>query len=76
MAKTKKQRKPVSITSTLILCGIAALFTAIIVFAAVHILLEALIWAGATFIVAIVTISTLTLASKPDQHAPDEPRLK
>jgi hypothetical protein len=52
------------------------LFTAIIVFAAVHILLEALIWAGATFIVAIVTISTLTLASKPDQHAPDEARLK
>lgn len=35
-----------------------------------------LIWAGITFIVVLVTIATLALTVKDDNHDPDKPRLK
>lgn len=35
-----------------------------------------LIWAGITFIVVLVTIATLALTVKDDEHDPNQPRLK
>lgn len=37
---------------------------------------EALIWAGVTFIVVLVSIATMALSVKDDDADPDLPRLK
>ena len=56
---------------------IAALFVGIMVLAATHYVavVEALIWAGVTFIVVLVAIATLALTVKDQEDDPTKPRL-
>jgi uncharacterized membrane protein YjfL (UPF0719 family) len=56
---------------------VAALFVGILVLASTHYVSveEALIWAGVTFIVALVSIATLALTVKDQEDDPNKPRL-
>ena len=74
MAKTPK-REVKSLRTYLILSFVAAAFTAILVYGGVKDVERALIWAGITFIVSLVTISTLALMVKDDDNDPDKPKL-
>lgn len=83
-----KQNDPTSVKSILTLSAIAGLLVGVIVFFGVKPqdadgnidqmarLGGASIWAGLTFIVAIVGIATLKLAVKDDPRDPDQPALK
>lgn len=67
-----------SLRNYLTLSLIAALFVGIMVLAATHYVavVEALIWAGVTFIVVLVGIATLALTVKDQEDDPAKPRLK
>lgn len=69
-------KKNPSLTSFLLLSFAAAAFVGVLVFGGTRRPVESLIWAGATFIVALVGTATLALTVKDDQPASDEPRLK
>jgi len=66
-----------SLRNYLTLSLLAALFVGIMVLAATHYVavMEALIWAGVTFIVALVSIATLALTVKDQEDDPNKPRL-
>ncbi|MFM2321582.1 MAG: hypothetical protein RL612_729 [Actinomycetota bacterium] len=66
-----------SLRNYLTLSFIAALFVGIMVLAATHYVavVEALIWAGVTFIVVLVAIATLALTVKDQEDDPTKPRL-
>jgi uncharacterized membrane protein YjfL (UPF0719 family) len=66
-----------SLRNYLTLSLIAALFVGIMVLAATHYVavVEALIWAGVTFIVVLVSIATLALTVKDQEDDPEKPRL-
>jgi predicted PurR-regulated permease PerM len=66
-----------SLRNYLTLSLLAALFVGIMVLAATHYVAvtEALIWAGVTFIVALVSIATLALTVKDQEDDPNKPRL-
>ena len=66
-----------SLRNYLTLSLIAALFIGIMVLAATHYVavVEALIWAGVTFIVVLVSIATLALTVKDQEDDPEKPRL-
>jgi multisubunit Na+/H+ antiporter MnhF subunit len=80
MAKNKNN--PTSVRTILTLSAISAALVGIIVFYGVRPadqmarLEGALIWAGLTFVVAIVSIATLILTVKDDPRDPDQPALK
>lgn len=67
-----------SLRNYLTLSLVAALFVGILVLASSHYadVTQALIWAGVTFIVALVTIATLALSVKDQDDDPNTPRLK
>jgi formate-dependent nitrite reductase membrane component NrfD len=60
----------------LTLSAIAATLVGVIWYFGVRRLEDALIAAGLTFIVVLVTIATLALMGKEDNHPVDQPRLK
>jgi predicted PurR-regulated permease PerM len=66
-----------SLRNYLTLSFIAALFVGIMVLAATHYeaVAEALVWAGVTFIVSLVSIATLALTVKDQEDDPNKPRL-
>lgn len=66
-----------SLATFMTLSIIAAGFVGILVFAATNYqrLQEAIIWAGITFIVALVGIATLALTVKDQDDDPNKPRL-
>ena len=66
-----------SLRNYLTLSLISALFVGIMVLAATHYVavVEALIWAGVTFIVVLVAIATLALTVKDQEDDPTKPRL-
>ncbi|MEY4320721.1 MAG: hypothetical protein RLZZ471_662 [Actinomycetota bacterium] len=66
-----------SLRNYLTLSLVAALFVGILVLASTHYVAveEALIWAGVTFIVALVSIATLALTVKDQEDDPNKPRL-
>ncbi len=68
--------KKTSLSAFLTLSLSAAVFVGVLVFAGIRRPVEALIWAGVTFIVTLVGIATLALSVKDDQPAPDETKLK
>ena len=74
MAKTPK-REAKSLRTYLILSFVAAAFTAVLVYGGVKDIERALIWAAITFIISLVTISTLALMVKDDDNDPDKPKL-
>jgi predicted PurR-regulated permease PerM len=76
MANTKKKNEAKSVRSYLILSLIAGVFVGAIVYGGVKDVNSALIWAGLTFIVSLVTIATLALSVKDDNGDPDQPKLK
>jgi uncharacterized membrane protein len=62
-----KENKPIGVRNYLILSFISAAVVGIIVWAAVkERQLEALVWAGITFVVVLVGIATLALTVKDD----------
>jgi uncharacterized membrane protein len=62
-----KENKPIGVRNYLILSFISAAVVGIIVWAAVKERpLEALVWAGITFVVVLVGIATLALTVKDD----------
>jgi predicted PurR-regulated permease PerM len=69
--------KKTSLRNYLTLSFIAAAFVGILVLASSHYVdvTQALIWAGITFIVALVGIATLALTVKDQDDDPDKPRL-
>ena len=75
MAKIKKSEAK-SVRSYLTLSLIAGVFVGAIVYGGVKDVNSALIWAGLTFIVALVTIATLALSVKDDSSDPNQPKLK
>lgn len=66
-----------SLRNYLTLSLAAALFVGIMVLGATHYVavVEALIWAGVTFIVVLVGIATLALTVKDQEDDPTKPRL-
>jgi len=70
-------KKNTSLRNYLTLALIAALFVGVMVLATTHYVavVEALIWAGVTFIVALVGIATLALTVKDQDDDPNKPRL-
>ena len=66
-----------SLRNYMTLSLISALFVGIMVLAATHYVavVEALIWAGVTFIVVLVAIATLALTVKDQEDDPTKPRL-
>ncbi len=77
MANTsKKKSSPRSVRSFLTLSLVAAVFVGAIVYGGVKDVNSALIWAGLTFIVSLVTIATLALSVKDDDSDPNQPKLK
>ena len=77
MANTSKKKSSArSVRSFLTLSLVAALFVGAIVYGGVKDVNSALIWAGLTFIVSLVTIATLALSVKDDDSDPNQPKLK
>ncbi len=74
--KNKTPKGKIGVTSYLLLSFISAALVGILVFAGVHRLEEALLWAGGTFIIVLVGIATLALMVKEEQADPNQPRLK
>jgi uncharacterized membrane protein YjfL (UPF0719 family) len=70
-------KKSTSLRNYLTLSFVSALFVGILVLAATHYeaVQEALIWAGVTFIVVLVSIATLALTVKDQNDDPEKPRL-
>ena len=72
-----KESKPVGLRTYLTLSFVSAALVGIIVWGAVKERpLEALVWAGITFIVVLVGIATLALSVKDSDDDPDQPKLK
>jgi len=63
------------VTTFLTLSAVAAAFVGILVFFGVRRIDSALIWAGITFIVALVGIATMALTVPENDGDPDKPRL-
>lgn len=76
MANTKKKSSAKSVRSYLTLSLVAGVFVGVIVYGGVKDVNSALIWAGLTFIVSLVTIATLALSVKDDTSDPNQPKLK
>ncbi|MEY5004842.1 MAG: hypothetical protein RLZZ594_872 [Actinomycetota bacterium] len=77
MANTSKKKSSArSVRSFLTLSLVAAVFVGAIVYGGVKDVNSALIWAGLTFIVSLVTIATLALSVKDDDSDPNQPKLK
>ena len=77
MANTSKKKSSArSVRSFLTLSLVAALSVGAIVYGGVKDVNSALIWAGLTFIVSLVTIATLALSVKDDDSDPNQPKLK
>ncbi|MBP6187262.1 MAG: hypothetical protein KA421_05860 [Rhodoluna sp.] len=70
--------KSKSLRVFLTLSFVAAAFVGVLVLAATNYgaVVEALIWAGVTFIVVLVAIATMALSVKDDDADPNQPRLK
>ena len=68
--------KKVGARNYLTLSFVAAAVVGIIVWGGVRDIVESLIWAGVTFIVALVGVATLALSVKEDDNDPNKPRLK
>lgn len=66
-----------SLRNFLTLSIVAALFVGVLVLASSNYkgIVEALIWAGVTFIVVLVGIATLALTVKDQDDDPNKPRL-
>jgi uncharacterized membrane protein YjfL (UPF0719 family) len=66
-----------SLRNFLTLSFVAALFVGVLVLASSNYkgIVEALIWAGVTFIVVLVGIATLALTVKDQDDDPNKPRL-
>ena len=72
-----KEEKPIGVRNYLILAFISAAVVFAIVWGAVKQRpVEALVWAGITFVVVLVGIATLALTVKDDQDDPNQPKLK
>ncbi|MEN9753531.1 MAG: hypothetical protein RL670_1222 [Actinomycetota bacterium] len=72
-----KENKPIGVRNYLMLSFLAAAAVGVIVWGAVKERpIEALIWAGITFVVVLVSIATLALTVKDDDDDPDQPKLK
>jgi hypothetical protein len=72
-----KENKPIGVRNYLVLSAISAAAVGIIVWGAVKERpLEALVWAGITFVVVLVGIATLALSVKDSDDDPDQPKLK
>lgn len=72
-----KENKPIGVRNYLVLSAVSAAAVGIIVWGAVKERpLEALVWAGITFVVVLVGIATLALSVKDSDDDPDQPKLK
>lgn len=71
-----KRSSKIGVKTYLTLSAISAAIVAVIVWGAVRDLEKTVIWAGITFIVALVGIATLALTVKEDDQDPNQPRLK
>jgi hypothetical protein len=71
-----KPSKKIGVTTYLSLSAIAAAVVGAIVWGGVRRVEETLLWAGITFIVALVGIATLALTVKDTDQDPNQPRLK
>lgn len=71
-------KNPRSLRVYLTLSLVAAAFVGILVLAAGNYKapVEALIWAGVTFIVVLVAIATMALSVKDEDNDPNKPKLK
>jgi high-affinity Fe2+/Pb2+ permease len=76
MAKKQTRKESKRVRAYLGLAFAAAVFVGIIVYGGVRSTEATLVWAGITFIVALVGIATLDLAVKDDDSDPNKPRLK
>jgi hypothetical protein len=74
--KVKKSFAAKSLQSYLWLSIGAAAAVGIFVYGGVRSIETTAIWVGVTFIVALVSISTLALSVKEDDSDPNEPKLK
>jgi hypothetical protein len=72
---TQKPKKTVGVRVYLSLAAIAAIFVGVLVFFGVRKWDHAIIWAGLTFIIVLVTIATLALSVKDDDFDGSTPRL-
>lgn len=72
------KNNPRSLRVFLTLSFVAAAFVGILVLAATNYQapVEALIWAGVTFIVVLVAIATMALSVKDEDNDPAKPKLK
>lgn len=68
--------KKVGARNYLTLSFVAAIVVGVVVWGGVRDLVESLIWAGVTFIVALVGIATLALSVKDQDSDPNKPLLK
>lgn len=68
-------QKKTSLRNYLTLSFVAAAFVGVLLFAGTHDWIETFIWAGVTFIVALVGIATLALTVKDQDDDPNKPRL-
>lgn len=71
-----KKSKSVGVRTYLSLATVSAIVVGAIVWGGLRDVEKTLIWAGLTFIVALVGIATLALTVKDDESDPDQPRLK
>lgn len=71
-----KPSRPIGLRTYLTLSAIAAAVVGIFVFGGIRRLDSALIWAGITFIISLVSVATLALTVKQDDSDPNQPRLK
>jgi hypothetical protein len=76
MAKQKKSFAAKSLRSYLWLSFGSAVLVGAFVYGGVRSLETTAIWAGITFIVVLVGVSTLALSVKEDDSDPNEPKLK
>jgi len=76
MAKKPTKKESKRVRAYLSLAFVAAAFVGIIVYGGVRSVEATMVWAGITFIVALVGIATLDLAVKDEDADPNKPRLK
>lgn len=68
--------KKTKVSTFLIFSAIAAAFVGVLVYFGVRKIDAALVWAGVTFIVALVGIATLALSVPDSDNDPDKPVLR
>lgn len=72
---TQKPAKTIGVRVYISLAAIAAIFVGVLVYFGIRNVNQAIIWAGLTFIIVLVTIATLALTVKDDDFDGSTPRL-